>query len=145
MSRITILSLATGVLLAVAVVFYARQPQPAVAADAKPEATGAPIVAVKTATLSDPARIGETAFNAVCAACHGIHAAGRNGIGPPLIHKYYVPSHHGDFAFMAAVRNGVPSHHWRFGDMPPQKGLTDGDVKSIVTYIRELQRANGIF
>jgi hypothetical protein len=29
--------------------------------------------------------------------------------------------------------------------MPAVEGLTDGDVKMVVAYIRELQRANGIF
>jgi hypothetical protein len=28
--------------------------------------------------------------------------------------------------------------------MPPVAGVTDGDVKMIVAYVRELQRANGI-
>lgn len=36
------------------------------------------------------------------------------------------------------------AHHWTFGDMPPQTGLTRADVVAIVTYVRELQRANGI-
>lgn len=94
--------------------------------------------------LSDTARIGEVAFNVKCAACHGMNAAGKNGTAPPLIHKIYEPSHHGDAAFLYAARNGVKSHHWRFGNMPPVKGLTDADVKNIVTYIREVQRENGI-
>jgi hypothetical protein len=28
--------------------------------------------------------------------------------------------------------------------MPPVEGLTDGDLKMVVAYVRELQRANGI-
>ncbi|MGR3582900.1 MAG: c-type cytochrome, partial [Pseudooceanicola nanhaiensis] len=43
-----------------------------------------------------------------------------------------------------AVQNGVRAHHWKFGDMPPQTGLTPSDVANIVAYVRELQRANGI-
>jgi hypothetical protein len=39
---------------------------------------------------------------------------------------------------------GVQSHHWRFGNMPSIEDLTRGDVKMIIAYIRELQRANGI-
>ncbi len=56
----------------------------------------------------------------------------------------YEPSHHGDMAFVMAAQRGVQAHHWRFGDMPPQEGLTEGDLKAIVAYVREMQRANGI-
>ena len=106
---------------------------------------GGAIVDVRLpAELSGTAKIGEVAFNTKCAACHGTNAAGKNGIAPPLIHKIYEPSHHGDAAFLYAARNGVQSHHWRFGNMPAIKGLTDADVKNIVTYIREVQRENGI-
>ena len=45
---------------------------------------------------------------------------------------------------MLAVRNGVRSHHWRFGSMLPVEGLSDGDVELVVEYVRALQRANGI-
>jgi hypothetical protein len=47
-------------------------------------------------------------------------------------------------SFYLAVQNGVRAHHWRFGDMPAQTGLTRADVAGIVAYVRELQRANGI-
>ncbi|SPH18256.1 hypothetical protein DEA8626_01788 [Defluviimonas aquaemixtae] len=60
------------------------------------------------------------------------------------MHKIYEPSHHGDAAFLVAVRNGVRQHHWDFGNMLPVEGLTDGDVKYIVRYVRELQFENGI-
>lgn len=106
---------------------------------------GAPIVDVSLPdTLSPEAEIGKRGFEAVCKACHGENASGREGFGPPLVHKYYEPSHHGDMAFTLAVQNGVRAHHWTFGDMPPQKGLTRADVTAITTYVRELQRANGI-
>lgn len=95
-------------------------------------------------TLSEQAKIGKRGFDAVCAACHGENASGRNGMGPPLVHKIYEPSHHADAAFQMAVRGGVRAHHWRFGNMPPQEGLTVADVKAITLYVRELQRANGI-
>jgi mono/diheme cytochrome c family protein len=95
-------------------------------------------------TLSTNAQIGRTGFDAKCAACHGPNAAGQGGVAPPLIHKIYEPSHHGDEAFQRAAAVGVRSHHWPFGDMPPVGGMTRGDVTMIVAYIRELQRANGI-
>ena len=95
-------------------------------------------------TLSADAQIGLAVFEAKCAVCHGVNAAGQDGVAPSLIQKIYEPSHHGDAAFLMAARNGVQAHHWRFGNMPPIEGLTDGDVKMIVAYVRELQRTNGI-
>lgn len=108
-------------------------------------AEGAPIVEVALpAELSSDAQIGKRAFEAKCAQCHGLNAAGVDGAGPPLVHKIYEPNHHGDAAFLVAVRNGVRQHHWDFGNMLPVDGLTDGDVKAIVRYVRELQAENGI-
>ena len=108
-------------------------------------AQGAPIEdIILPETLSQTAQIGKTAFEGVCAVCHGINAAGQNGVAPPLVHKIYEPSHHGDAAFWGATQNGVRSHHWNFGDMPPIEGLTRSDVGYIVAYVRELQQANGI-
>lgn len=95
--------------------------------------------------LSPQAQIGERVFNASCAACHGTNAAGQNGVAPPLIFITYAPNHHGDGAFLSAARNGVQSHHWEFGNMPPVDGLTNSDIAALVRYIRELQRENGIF
>ena len=94
--------------------------------------------------LSPPAQDGERAFNARCALCHGAGAAG-TGIGPPLVHPVYEPGHHQDFAFRNAVRNGVTAHHWQFGNMPPLPGVSDAEIDNIICYVRELQRAQGIF
>ena len=95
-------------------------------------------------TLSQNAQSGKRGFEAKCAACHGVNAAGQDGVAPPLVHKIYEPNHHGDESFQRAVSLGVQAHHWRFGNMPPVEGLTRGDVKMIIAYIRELQRSNGI-
>ena len=100
-------------------------------------------VAVKVPTLSTVAIRGKTAFDANCAACHGANASGTDR-GPPLIHDIYNPGHHGDGAFFIAARQGVRRHHWPYGDMPPQPHVSEAQVKDIVAYIRELQRANGI-
>ena len=94
-------------------------------------------------TFSAEAQMGERAFNGVCATCHGANAAGSK-LGPPLVHRIYEPSHHGDQAFEMAAANGVRAHHWRFGDMPPQPALTKADLRTVIAYVRELQRANGI-
>lgn len=96
------------------------------------------------AEFSSQAQMGERAFNAVCASCHGQNAAGTNGLAPPLVHIFYESTHHGDAAFVSAVQNGVRAHHWTFGDMVPVKGLTNADIGNITAYVRELQRANGI-
>lgn len=106
---------------------------------------GGSIVQVQVpAELSSEAQIGQRGYQAACADCHGKNAAGRNGVAPPLVHKIYEPSHHADAAFLLAAQNGVRAHHWKFGNMPPVEGVTRADVMSITTYIRELQRANGI-
>lgn len=95
-------------------------------------------------TLSQNAQIGLLGYEAKCAACHGVNAAGQDGVAPPLVHVIYEPSHHGDEAFQRAAEMGVRGHHWPFGDMPPVEGVTRADVMMIIAYIRELQRANGI-
>jgi mono/diheme cytochrome c family protein len=99
---------------------------------------------VLPATLSTNAQTGKTTYEASCSACHGPNAAGQDGVAPPLIHVIYEPSHHADESFQRAVVYGVQAHHWPFGNMPAVKGLTRDDVTMIITYIRELQRANGI-
>jgi len=93
--------------------------------------------------LTAPAALGQEFFTARCAACHGANAAGSEN-GPPLIHPIYEPSHHGDFAFVSAARNGVRAHHWRFGDMKPVANVTDAQLGWIIAYVREVQRANGV-
>ena len=95
-------------------------------------------------SFSDEAKVGQVGFNSKCAACHGVNAAGKDGVAPPLVHKIYEPSHHGDESFQRAAALGVRAHHWPFGNMPAVEGVTRGDVKMITAYIRELQRANGI-
>ena len=94
--------------------------------------------------ISDLALLGKNIFDLKCQSCHGINAAGRYEIGPPLVHKIYEPSHHSDQSFYRAVALGVRSHHWPFGNMAAVEGLTKGDVKAIISYVRELQQENGI-
>lgn len=86
---------------------------------------------------------GQRAYDSTCGACHG--AAGRGtSKGPPLVDRIYEPSHHGDGAFSLAVTRGVPAHHWQFGDMPPQPGVSDTGITNIVAYVRALQIDAGI-
>lgn len=93
--------------------------------------------------LSGLAATGAPLFAANCAVCHGPSGVGTNQ-GPPLIHRIYEPSHHGDFAFVAAIRRGSRAHHWQFGDMPPVPGVSDDEAMAIIAYVRAAQAANGI-
>ncbi len=93
--------------------------------------------------LSAAASFGKKAYDDNCAQCHGADTGGTRK-GPPLTHDYYNPGHHADGAFLAAIANGVRQHHWRFGDMPPQKQVSREKANTIIRYIREIQQANGI-
>lgn len=105
---------------------------------------GDAMVAIQMPPIEGNAAIGQRIFENACAACHGSNAVGVEGAGPPLIHIIYEPRHHADESFQRAVAMGVRSHHWQFGDMPAVEGLTRGDVATVIDYIREIQRANGI-
>ena len=101
-------------------------------------------VSVRVPALSNVAQHGQAEFEKNCMVCHGKNAAGTRQ-GPPLVHKVYEPNHHSDKAFHRAVRKGVRAHHWPFGDMAPLEQVQQPQVDLIVRYVRELQRANGIF
>ena len=131
-------------LLAVAAGAFLLMPPPDTPTTDTPLA-GDAMVAVQTpASFSEQEQMGRRAFDAACASCHGTNAQGRQNIAPPLVHKIYEPSHHGDAAFILAAQNGVRAHHWRFGDMPPVQGVTRAEVMDIVAYVRALQRENDI-
>lgn len=100
-------------------------------------------VEIKLPKLSAEAQTGGQIFMGNCAKCHGM-VGGGTGKGPPLIHKIYEPSHHGDFSFFRAVKQGTRAHHWPYGDMPPQPNVSEADVEMIIKFVREVQRANGI-
>ena len=106
---------------------------------------GTALVQVAVPELPPAAREGQAVFRANCATCHGDIAEGREGLGPPLVHKIYEPGHHSDGSFYLAAAQGVRAHHWPFGDMPPVSDVSQDDVSKIVAYVRTLQRANGIF
>jgi len=128
--------------------YYFTRPDASEIMPVASEINGDPLVLADVklpVSLSDNAQLGKRIYEAKCAACHNANGAGQDGVAPPLIHVIYEPSHHGDESFQRAVANGVRGHHWPFGNMPPVEGLTRGDVQMIVTYIRELQRENGIY
>ena len=111
-------------------------------ADAPP-ADAATERAAPPANLPADLHDGFTAFTTFCSECHGEGAMGTDQ-GPPLVHIYYEPSHHGDNSFVSAASMGVPQHHWDFGDMPPVEGISDPEVFSVIDYVRHLQREVGI-
>lgn len=92
----------------------------------------------------DPAEVdtagldGRKLFAASCARCHGADGGGTT-TGPPLVDPLYRPGHHPDAAFIAAVRSGVRSHHWDFGNMPAIPDLTDREVAAIIEFVRDAQ------
>ncbi|MBZ8134072.1 cytochrome c [Afifella sp. IM 167] len=137
MNRNNLLIIAAVMVLSLGAYFYFKQAP-------EPSTQGSPLVAVTVPELSTAAKVGEAAYNENCASCHGRNGAGQDGVAPPFVHRIYEPNHHGDQAFFLAAQNGVRAHHWPFGNMPPVEGITQGEVASIVTYVRELQRANGI-
>ena len=105
--------------------------------------SGTVTVNVKEPELSALAETGKAIFEANCATCHGLSAAGTEN-GPPLVHNIYNPGHHADFAFSMAVKFGVQQHHWSYGNMPAQPQVLQDQMPAIIKYLRELQLANGI-
>ena len=87
--------------------------------------------------------LGKTTYNKNCMDCHGEEGVGSDK-GPPLIHKYYEPSHHSDTSFYRAMTVGVKQHHWKFGDMKAVPGLSDKKMRKTIEYVRWLQRQQGI-
>ncbi len=88
--------------------------------------------------------LGKLNYDNFCAACHGANTRGTDK-GPTFISRIYHPGHHGDGAFYLAAKRGARAHHWPFGDMAPVPGITDAQIKSIVDYVRAVQKANGLF
>lgn len=86
---------------------------------------------------------GKRLYEQNCAVCHGLDLKGSE-TGPPMLHRIYEPSHHGDASFQMAVKFGTRAHHWKFGDMKPVQGVTPDEVAHITAYIRQRQQQAGI-
>ena len=99
---------------------------------------------IKTPKMTPELNLGKMNYDALCASCHGKNAAGTDK-GPTFLHKVYHPGHHSDGAFFIAPMKGARAHHWPFGDMKPVKGITEGQIRKIVPYIRAIQKENGLF
>ncbi len=92
--------------------------------------------------LSELALSGQEYYNSTCAVCHGVNLVGTNQ-GPPFLNRVYAAGHHSDMAFVLAVKLGTRAHHFRFGPMSAIEGISDEQIGAIITYIREVQAANG--
>ena len=130
MDRSTLIIFAAAVAIGLAIAYW-------------PRGSGSAVEVALPASFTTQAEAGRVEFEKNCRTCHGVNAAGTAN-GPPLVHKIYEPSHHSDQSFHRAVRDGVPAHHWQFGDMPAIEHVEPKQVDSIIVYVRELQRANGI-
>ena len=73
---------------------------------------------------------GQILYEKYCSSCHGVQLNGSDE-GPPLIHPFYKPSHHGDRAFYRAALKGSRQHHWEFGDMQPVEGISPKKMKGL--------------
>ena len=109
-----------------------------------PRLADGPVSVRMPAALTADAQLGRGLFDKNCQNCHGESASGTTN-GPPLVHKIYEPNHHSDKSIHRAVREGVQPHHWQFGQMPSIDHVGPKQVDLIIRYVRELQRANGIF
>lgn len=88
--------------------------------------------------------LGYELFQGNCAECHGTNLQGTEQ-GPPLVHAFYRPSHHSDAAFYRAIQVGSPQHHWRFGDMPPVRKVSEKQAGAIIEFVRWFQQDAGLY
>ena len=87
---------------------------------------------------------GQLLYEKYCSSCHGVSLEGTDE-GPPLIHPFYKPSHHGDKSFYRAALKGTKQHHWNFGDMKPVEGMTRKKMDSVVPYVRYYQQQKKLY
>ena len=87
---------------------------------------------------------GQLLYEKNCSSCHGLQLTGSDK-GPPLLHPFYKPSHHGDKAFYRAALQGARQHHWEFGDMSPVEGMTTKKMDKLVPYIRYYQQQKKLY
>jgi mono/diheme cytochrome c family protein len=99
---------------------------------------------VKMPDLSVVAALGQTAFAEHCATCHGADTGGTNS-GPSLVDPLYQPDRLSDSEIEHAILEGAPELHWHFGAMRPVGGVSETEIAQIIVFIREVQRANGIY
>ena len=104
----------------------------------------APVVASEDIEVPFHLGKGKILYEKYCSSCHGLQLNGSEK-GPPLIHPFYKPSHHGDKSFYRAALQGARQHHWEFGDMPAVAGMTSKKMDSLVPYVRYYQQQMKLF
>ena len=108
----------------------------ATAAPAKP--------VVKVSSASSDAADGQKWYNQSCAACHGFNGQGMPRQGANLRMSQFVTNHTDDelVDFIKAGRAATDPTSLMKLQMPPKgtnPGLTDGQLKQIVAFIRQVQ------
>ena len=107
-------------------------------------ASTGPALAAETIEIPFKLARGQMLYEKYCSSCHGLQLDGTDK-GPPLVHPYYKPSHHGDEAFYRAALKGTRQHHWNFGDMKPVEGMTSKKMDSLVPYVRYYQQQKNLY
>ena len=110
----------------------------------RPPLENRPLLVKLPEQLSLAAKAGQVLFAENCQPCHGANAGGTDS-GPPLVHKLYEPETRTDFSIYRAVKFGVRSQNWKFGDMPAINGVSDQEIEMIISFVRAMQKANGIY
>ena len=87
---------------------------------------------------------GQLLYETYRSSCHGLQLNGSDK-GPPLLHPYYKPSHHGDQSFYRAALQGAQQHHWEFGNMLPVEGMTAKKMDSLVPYVRYYKQQKKLY
>ena len=103
-----------------------------------------PTIAAETIEIPFSLAKGQVLYEKYCSSCHGLQLDGTNE-GPPLVHPFYKPSHHGDKSFYRAALQGTKQHHWNFGDMKPVEGMTRKKMDSLVPYVRYYQQQKKLY
>lgn len=107
-------------------------------------AYAAPAISAEAIEIPFNLAKGQVLYEKYCSSCHGLQLNGSDQ-GPPLVHPFYKPSHHGDKSFYRAALQGVKQHHWNFGDMPPVVGMTPKKMDSLLPYLRYYQQQKKLF
>ena len=88
-------------------------------------------------------QLGGIAYAKECTECHGRTARGTVR-GPNLIHPDYGPGKRSDAQFSQALREGKQARRAGYLDMPAVQDRSERNLKQLVAFLREVQRANGI-
>jgi cytochrome c553 len=101
------------------------------------------IAAMAVAALSARADDAKTTYDASCAKCHGADGTGQTKMGQKLGVKDFtdakVQADMKDDAATKAIKEGLKDADGKTL-MKPAEGLSDDDIKGLVTYIRTFKK-----